>query len=518
MSGGYERVEPPAVEDLAALARLDGIELRPGEDAELLPVVASLTSFADVLDAIDGELPLPAPAGRDPGYVPDPPDNPYNAFIRRCHVRESGTGPLAGRTIGLKDNISVAGVPTTNGSRVSSYVPVYDAVVVERILAAGGTIVGKLNMDDFGSSGLGDTSAFGPARNPVDPTRSAGGSSGGSGAAVRSGEVDMSLGVDQGGSGRIPAAFCGVVTLKATHGLVPSWGISHIDHTIDFVTPLGRTVADVALLLGVIAGEDWRDAQWVRGPIEAGDYAAAAGEGVEGLRLGLVTESFHPDVCEPDVIANGRCAAAVLAACGAVVGEVSIPLWKYGMAVFQPYVAHLFSDVYRDGGQGFGHLGAYDVPAFEAFTRIRLEEGALLPDQVKAWILADRHVHERYGGVPYARLHNARLAVRRAVMTALEDFDALLTPTLPITAPLLLTGEASFAEVSGRTAARLCFNTMPLNLSGHPAMSLPSGVSGEGLPTALQVVTAHFDEYTGFRVGFALERETGPFVPVTAGA
>src|SRR5581483_2497108 len=173
----------------------------------------------------------------------------------------------------VKDNISVAGVPTTNASRMPPYIPDVDAVVVERIIEAGGAIVGKLNMDDMAAAGTGETSAFGPARNPIDPARSAGGSSGGSGAAVASGEVDIALGVDQGGSGRIPAAFCGVVTVKATQGLVPSFGVAHIDHTIDSVTPIARSVADVATTLEVIAGEDWRDPQWVRGPLIADHYA-----------------------------------------------------------------------------------------------------------------------------------------------------------------------------------------------------------------------------------------------------
>lgn len=512
MSAAADRVEPPAVKGLAALARLDGVELRPGEDVNLWPVVVSLTSFADLLDRLEGELPLPTPSGRKPGYLPSAAENPYNAFIRRCEIRESNTGPLAGRTIGLKDNISLAGVPTTNGSRVSGYVPVHDAVVVERLLAAGATIVGKLNMDDFGSSGLGETSAFGPCRNPIDPTRSAGGSSGGSGAAVRSREVDMSLAVDQGGSGRIPAAFCGVVAMKATHGLVPSWGITHIDHTIDFVTPVGRTVYDVALLLEVIGGEDWRDAQWVRGAVAADDYTGAESEGAGGLRLGLVTESFDPAVCEPDVIANGLRAAAVLESAGAQVENISIPLWADGLSIFLPYVAHLFSDNFRGGGQGSGHLGAYDIPILEAFLQIQETDGAQLPDQVKAWLLADRHVHERYAGVPYARLHNIRLAIRRAISAALGRYDALLTPTLPLTAPPLLKFGASFEELSARTATSLCYNTAPLNLSGHPAISLPNGTDHAGMPTALQVVTRHFDERTGFRIGFVLERETGPFV------
>ena len=397
-------------------------------------------------------------------------------------------------------------MPTTNGSRLTPFTPVRDAVVVERILAAGGTIVGKLNMDDFGASGLGETSAFGPPRNPVDPTRSAGGSSGGSGAAVRAGEVDLALAVDQGGSGRIPAAFCGVVAAKPTHGLVPSWGIVHIDHTIDFVTPLARTVAGAALLLGEIAGEDWRDAQWVRGPIPVEDYAAAEDAGVEGLRVAVVRESVDPAICRPAVLANLDRAAGALAGAGAVVGEVSIPLWADGLAIFLPTVAHLFADLFRSEGQGAGHLGAYDVEALEAYAAGRRDESALLPPQVKAWVLADRFVHERRHGISYARLHNARLALRRAITEALGAWDVLLTPTLPITAPELAPPGASFAEISGRTAASLCVNTAPLNLSGHPALSVPSGVDELGLPTAAQLVAAHFADATAFRAAFALER------------
>lgn len=508
-----EGLRPPTLEEIVRLARLDGIELDSGQAEELAPVIASLTDFQSLLDRLDGELALPTPEPRDPGYLPSPGDNPHNAFIRRCRVEGSGSGPLAGLTIGLKDNISLAGVPTTNGSRLSSYTPLHDAVVVERILAAGGTIVGKLNMDDFGASGLGETSAFGPARNPVDPSRSAGGSSGGSGAAVRSGEVDLSLGVDQGGSGRIPAAFCGVVGAKPTHGLVPSWGISHIDHTIDFVTPLARTVGGAALLLEVIAGDDWRDAQWVRARPEAGDYTGAAGDGVRSLRIAVVQESADPDICEPAVVENLSRATEALRGEGAEIGEVSIPLWRDGLAMFLPSIGHLFSDVFRSEGQGTGHLGAYATDAMDSFARVRRREGSLLAEQVKSWLIADRYLHERYFGVPYARLHNARLALRRDITAALAEWDVLITPTLPMTAPRLLTGTASFAEVSGRTAAKLCYNTAPLNLSGHPALSVPSGADADGLPTAVQLVGAHFADAAAFRAAFALERATGPFVP-----
>jgi amidase len=499
-----ERVRPPDAAEIERLAALDGLGLAPGEAEELLPVVASLTDIAPLLDRLDRALPLPEPGPRDPGHVPAPEDNPFNSFVRRCRVEGADSGPLAGLTVGLKDNISLAGVPTTNGSRVAPYTPVHDAVVVERILAAGGTLVGKLNMDDFGSSGLGETSAFGPARNPVDPSRSAGGSSGGSGSAVRAGEVDLALGVDQGGSGRIPAAFCGVVAVKPTHGLVPSWGITHIDHTIDFVTPLATTVERAALLLETIAGADERDAQWVRASPEAGEYTTAADEGVAGLRVAVVTESLG--VCDDHVLANLRASGDALRAAGAEVGEVSIPLWRDGLAMFLPAIGHLFADVHRSEGQGTGHLGAYDEHALAAYARMRRDEGALLPPQVKAWLVADRYVHERYRGLPYARLHNARLALRRDVSAALAGWDVLLTPTLPITAPKLLTGDASFAEVSGRTAARLCFNTAPLNLTGHPAVSVPSGVDHDGLPTAAQLIAPHFGERTALRAAYALER------------
>jgi amidase len=510
---GQAGLRPPTPEEIVRLARLDGIELDSRQAEELAPVIASLTDFQSLLDRLDGELALPTPEPRDSGYFPAPEDNPHNAFIRRCRVEGSGSGPLAGLTVALKDNISLAGVPTTNGSRLSSYTPLHDAVVVERILAAGGTIVGKLNMDDFGASGLGETSAFGPARNPVDPSRSAGGSSGGSGAAVRSGEVDLALGVDQGGSGRIPASFCGVVAAKPTHGLVPSWGISHIDHTIDFVTPLARTVGGAALLLEVIAGDDWRDAQWVRARPTAGDYTGAAGHGVHGLRIAVVPESADPDICEPAVLENLALATEALKGEGAEIGQVSIPLWRDGLAMFLPAIGHLFSDVFRSEGQGTGHLGAYDTDAMDAFARVRRREASLLAEQVKSWLVADRYIHERYFGVPYARLHNARLALRRDITAALGEWDVLITPTLPMTAPRLLTGTASFAEVSGRTAAKLCFNTAPLNLSGHPALSVPSGADADGLPTAVQLVAGHFADATAFRAAFALERATGPFVP-----
>lgn len=503
----------PTASDLETCAALEGLDLHDGEASELLPVVAALVATAGVVDELEAPLPAPRHGPRDPGYHPSAGEDRFNAFVTKCRVEGAAAGPLAGRSIGVKDNISVAGVPTTNGSSLPAYTPSVDAVVVERILDAGGTITGKLNMDAFGAAGTGETSAFGPARNPIDPAYSAGGSSGGSGAAVGAGDVDLALAVDQGGSGRIPAAFCGVVGVKGTHGLVPSFGITYIDHTIDSIAPIARTVRDAALLLEVVAGPDRRDPQWVRGAVETVSYTHAEAEGVVDLSVAIVEESCDPGLCDEAVLEGVERAAAALDAAGARVTRVSVPIWAKTLAIFQPYIACLISSMVRSEGAAYGHLGAVDPDAVEAFARARREHSGDLPKQLKCWLIAERWLHERDGNATYARLQNLRLLVREQVSATLRNHDVLLTPTLPMTAPRLPEGEVSFAEISTRTSAALCFNTAPLNLTGHPAISVPSGTDAAGLPTAVQLVSSHFQDATGFRAAFELERALGPFFP-----
>jgi amidase len=443
---------------------------------------------------------------RDPGRRPLPEEDPFNAVIRICRVEGAESGALAGMTVGLKDNIAVAGVPMTNGSRLAPHTPTVDAVVTERLLDAGATITGKLNMDDFAGGATGVMSAFGPARNPVDPSRSAGGSSGGVGAAVRAGIVDLALGVDQGGSGRIPAAFCGVVAIKATHGLIPTFGVSHIDHTIDFVTPTAIDVYRVALLLEVLAGEDWRDPQWVRGGLSTARYTDAQDDGVAGLRIGVIRESIEGTECEAAVTEGVTRAADSLRASGAHVEEVSIPEWLRGFATFQPYVAHLVANMLRSEGVGYGHLGYIDADRMHAFAVARRAESQLLNPYVKAWLLADRYLRDKYPARSFATLHNQRLLLRRAFDRVLHDYDLLVTPTIPIVAPPLPAADATLDELLDDSRECICFNTAPLNLSGHPAISLPSGTDEAGLPTGVQVIGRTFEDYTVFRAAFELER------------
>jgi amidase len=506
---GATNIVAPGVEELVALAARDDIALTEQEAGDLVEVVARLLEAAERALTLDYELPVSRPSGRGAGHMPSAKENPHNAFIRMCRVTGAESGPLAGRTIAVKDNISVAGVPTTNGSRMPAYTPDVDAVVVERILDAGGVIVGKLNMDNMAAAGTGETSAFGPARNPVNPAHSAGGSSGGSGAAVADGSVDFSLGVDQGGSGRIPAAFCGVVGVKATQGLVPSFGVNHIDHTIDSVTPITRNVADAATLLEVIAGGDWRDPQWARGDLVSQHYLGAAEDGVAGLSVGIVSESCDDRYCVPAVLEGVARAARALARGGGRVETISIPIWADALTIFQPYIGQLVATMFRSDGEGVGHMGYIDVGRMNAYAHGRRAHSSLLADQIKAWVLADRQIRDRYSNCTFGRLHNMRLKVRGEIDAALRRYDVLLTPTLPITAPRLPDHPAPFAEVALRTSAALCYNTAPLNLSGHPCLSIPTGTDAAGLPTAAQIIGDYFNERTIFRAGFALEAEFG---------
>ena len=501
---------PPGTEDLARLADLDGVELQEGEASFLQAAIRSLLESASLVEEMSPPSPRTMVAHRDPGYRPSAAEDPLNVFIRKVSVYGSEKGALEGETIGLKDNISVAGIPTTNGSRLFSHTPTLDAVVVERILSAAGRIVGKLNMDDFGAAGTSETSAFGPCRNPVNMSHSPGGSSGASAAAVRAGAVDLALGVDQGGSGRIPAAACGVVGLKATHGLVPSFGVTHIDHTIDFVTPIAKSVADAARLLEVVAGFDDRDPQWVRGASATTDFKDVELEGVKGLRIGVIEESLG-DFCDKAVVRGVDDSVSALRDAGASVETISIPIWSNAITVFQPYIACLFANMYRTEGEGYGHLGYVDADRAHAFGLSRRTESQHISPQAKAWIIASRHIQEKYLNVPFWKLHNARLWIRSTLSGILENFDLLITPTVPSTAPRLLDPPVETDVLLTRTDAKLCFNTSPLNLTGHPALALPSGVDQEGLPTSVQIIGRHFDERTVLRAGFELERSFGTF-------
>lgn len=471
--------------------------------------IGAMLQLYDEIDDLDESAVSLRHGTRDPGRRPRADEDPYNAFIRFCEVRGVADGVLFGNTLGVKDSIAVAGVPLTNGGRRTPViVPIEDAVVVERMLDAGVVITGKTNLDDM-ALGLGEGSGFGATLNPRNPAFIAGGSSSGSAAAVAALEVDLALGADSAGSIRIPAAWCGVVGMKATHGLVPSYGLTYMDHTADHIGPITRSVRESALMLEVMAGGDWRDPQWVRRDPSSRPFGAGIGEGIEGLRIGIVAESLGPSGCSAEVLEAFSGSVERLASLGASVSEISIPLWTKSTAIGVGSLALGLYGMAISNGMGFGHLGRMDPVVATALGAQRSCQAGDFPEMLSATILTTEHVLSAYHGLPIAKCHNLRLDLRRQVGEVMSGVDVMLTPTTPGTAfPLL--GEGAPPEERAKRlqeSVAACCNTMPLNLTGQPALTLPCGIGGGGLPIGLQIVGSHFHEEVVYRVASALEED-----------
>lgn len=305
-------IHPPTRSDVAAAARHHGFHLDEQELAVFGELVAAnLDSHRRVAQLYELSC---TPGRRQQGAVPE--HDPLGAWSVRIDLRGRDSGPLAGRTVAVKDNVGISGVPMANGSQaLEGHVSARDATVVERLLNSGAQITGKAVCEDLCFSAGSHTARSGPVRNPHDLTRTAGGSSSGSAALVAAGEVDLAIGGDQGGSIRIPASFCGVVGHKPTHGLVPYTGVFPIENTIDHVGPIAGTVADTALLLAAIAGPDGRDPRQKAAPRARQDPRSELDRGPRGLRVGLLEEGFaRPDgTSDPEVDARVRAAAHALA-------------------------------------------------------------------------------------------------------------------------------------------------------------------------------------------------------------
>jgi amidase len=501
----FGHVRPPSVGQIQKYAARHGMTVDADTAAQLAPAIAGMLALLDVVD----ELPQPhvplVHTDRDPGYEPRDDEDEFNAFIRFCTVRGADTGPLAGQRAAIKDCIAVAGVPLTNGSRMlPQLVPTEDAVVVERILAAGATIIGKTNMEDL-ASGLGETTPFGAARNPVEPRFSAGGSSGGSAAAVAAGLADFALGGDEAGSIRIPAAWCGIVGMKATHGLVPSYGMTYMDHTLDHIGPMTRTVAHNAQVLAVIAGHDDRDPQWVRAKPEPDDYVTHLDDGMGGLRIGVIEESLEPAGCTDATLQTFERVRGRIHELGGIATPVSIPLWSAAWPVELVIIWFAVRAMLDSGGVGHGHLGAINVHAaatLAAQLRTSPDDLALA---TRMSLIAIEHARDRYLGVHYAKAHNVRRELRNQVNAAFDGVDLLLTPTVPHVAFELRTERTGMLEMVERMSSHAVANTCPLDLTGHPALTVPAGSAEHGLPFGVQLIGPAFAEALLYRAGAALE-------------
>ena len=429
----------------------------------------------------------------------------YNCFITEGSIEADGDadGPLAGVTVAVKDNISTAGVRTTCGSEMlADYVPPYSATVVDRLTEAGATIVGKTNMDEFGMGTTTETSAFGPTRNPADPERVPGGSSGGSAAAVAAGEADIALGSDTGGSVRCPAAFCGVVGIKPTYGLVSRYGLVAYANSLEQIGPIAGTVEEAAAALDAIAGPDphdgtTRDLADVEGANPDASYAAAADGDVDGLTIGVPTELF--DGADERVVETVEAAIAELETQGAETTEISLPSVEHAVqAYYVIAMAEASSNLARFDGVRYGSRAESDGNWNESFAETR-EAG--FGAEVKRRVLLGTYAlsagyHDKY----YQKAQDARAWVREDFEDAFADVDVIASPTMPVL-PFEL-GEGLDDPLRMYLADA---NTTPANLANLPAISVPAG-EAEGLPVGLQLVGPKFDEETVIRAASAAER------------
>ncbi|MFN0028837.1 MAG: Asp-tRNA(Asn)/Glu-tRNA(Gln) amidotransferase subunit GatA [Acidimicrobiales bacterium] len=410
-------------------------------------------------------------------------------------------GPLAGVPVALKDNLCTRGVATTCSSKIlAGWEPPYDATVVSRLAAAGAVMVGKTNLDEFAMGSSTENSAFGPTRNPHDLTRVPGGSSGGSAAAVAAGFVPLSLGSDTGGSIRQPAALCGVVGVKPTYGRVSRYGLVAFASSLDQIGPFAATVADAAACYDVIAGWDPADSTSIRQPLEPTlDAALAApGAGLAGLRVGVVAEMGATMGIADDVMARVNQAADALRAAGAKVDEVSIPAAIYGLSAYYLIApAEASSNLARFDGVRFGlRVDGATTAEMQRATRT----AGFGPEVKRRIMLGTYALSAGY----YDAYYGQALRVRRLMLNdferAYQDFDVLLSPTSPTTAFLL---GAKTEDPMTMYLNDVC--TIPSNLVGHPALSVPYGTGLDGLPVGVQLMGPALSETLLFSVAAVLE-------------
>ena len=397
----------------------------------------------------------------------------------------------------------LAGVPMMNGSAtLEGYIPEIDATLVTRILDAGGEIAGKAHCEAFCISGGSHTNVTGPVHNPWRQGYSAGGSSSGSAALVAAGEVDMALGGDQAGSIRIPAAYCGIVGLKATHGLVPYTGIMPIEVTIDHTGPMTKTVHDNALLLEAIAGADGYDPRQFN--VKTHAYTKVREDGVAGMKIGVLKESFMFANLEPDVADCTREAAMRLESLGAVVEEVSIPMHLVANAIGTPIGVEGITQTMM-WGNGYGHgRGDLYVTSLMDHHRGWRHRSNELADAVKIFLLLGTYITRQHGTRYYGKATNITRRLTAAYDAVLADFDLLLMPTSTVKATPLPEREDGI-EANFARAMEMSANTAPFNITHHPAISLPCGLR-DGLPVGVQLVGRHFDEPMIYRAAYAFEQ------------
>lgn len=503
-------VPTPSTDSLRRLSDSLGLALRddelPGVQRAVDTALASYSRLDDLAER--GRL----AHGRGTGSRPIPQDNPYGAWLWQEKVAPTSSGVLDRRSIVMKDNVSVAGLPMSNGSRVlEGYAPETDATVVTRVLAAGATLLGTAACEDLCFSGNSFTSASGPVRNPYDASRSSGGSSSGCAVLVALGEADLAIGADQGGSVRGPAAWSGITGLKPTYGLVPYTGMFAIEMTVDHAGPMARTAAEVARLLDAVAGPDGHDPRQngVARP-SAGAYLDTLGADVSGTRVALVTEGFGwPGLSEDAVDVPVREAVRSLERLGCSVTEISVPWHREAVHVFAPIMSEGSTAlVFRGNAMGTNWRGLYDPHLLRAFRDGRHARGHEMSLSAKVNFLVGSYAAELTGGYYYALAQNLVPSLRAAYDAVFAHFDVVAMPTLPMSPRVLPSGDLP-ADVFVAQALDMSCNNCAFNLTGDPAVSIPCDLV-DGLPVGLMLAAASGRDAQLLAFADALQRDLLP--------
>ena len=410
------------------------------------------------------------------------------------------TSEFAGIPIGIKDNMCTKGIKTTCSSKMlENFIAPYDATVIEKVNAEGMINLGKTNMDEFAMGTTTEHSAFKVTSNPWNLNKVPGGSSGGSAAAVAAGMVPWALGSDTGGSIRQPAAFCGIVGLKPTYGLVSRYGVVAYASSLDQIGPITKDVTDTAMLLNIIAGHDEKDTTSAK--IEKKDYTKALKNDVKGIKVGVPKEYFEDGI-------NSEVKQAVLnaieeyKAMGAEVEEFSLPIAEYALATYYIIAdAEASSNLGRFDGIRYGHRTTNYKNLRDIFVNSRSEG---FGDEVKRRILLGTYVlSSGYYDAYYKKAQQVRTLIKNEFDKAFKKYDVLITPTAP---------NVSF-DIGSKTSnplemymEDLC--TVPINVAGVPAISVPCGLSETGMPIGMQIIGKHFDEETILNAAYTYEQKT----------